>query len=149
MSRISRSRTGRTLTPSAPGAAHPSLASGAFAAAAEGALPGFLAVPDSLDGELAAALAAVLAADLAAVLVAVITVAMTVAITVVPSPFPPSHGMCPMTDPSPPNRRREELRAFLLLSIVMAPVLALLAVAGYGFIVWMLQLLSGPPGPMH
>jgi nitrate reductase NapE len=39
-----------------------------------------------------------------------------------------------------------ELRAFLVLSVVMAPVLAVLAVSGYGFLVWMVQLVAGPPG---
>lgn len=43
-------------------------------------------------------------------------------------------------------RRTEELRSFLFLSIVMAPVLAVVIVAGYGFLVWMYQLLAGPPG---
>ena len=40
-----------------------------------------------------------------------------------------------------------ELRAFLLLAVVMGPVLAVVIVSGYGFLVWMFQLLVGPPGP--
>ncbi|MFZ4288680.1 periplasmic nitrate reductase, NapE protein [Variovorax sp. HJSM1_2] len=40
----------------------------------------------------------------------------------------------------------EELRSFLFLSVVMAPVLAVMIVGGYGFMVWMFQLLAGPPG---
>lgn len=40
-----------------------------------------------------------------------------------------------------------ELRAFLLLAVVMAPVLAVIIVAGYGFLVWMFQIVAGPPGP--
>jgi nitrate reductase NapE len=40
-----------------------------------------------------------------------------------------------------------ELRAFLLLAVVMAPVVAVVVVAGYGFLVWMYQLFAGPPGP--
>jgi nitrate reductase NapE len=48
---------------------------------------------------------------------------------------------------SPPPTRQEELRAFLLLSVLMAPVLAVLVVSGWGFIVWMYQLFAGPPGP--
>ena len=43
-------------------------------------------------------------------------------------------------------RRTEELRSFLFLSIVMAPVLAGVIIAGYGFMVWMVQLVAGPPG---
>jgi len=42
--------------------------------------------------------------------------------------------------------KAEELRAFLVLSIVMAPVLAGVVVASYGFLVWMVQLFAGPPG---
>ncbi len=42
--------------------------------------------------------------------------------------------------------KAQELRSFLLLSIVMAPVLAVIFVSGYGFAVWMFQLVAGPPG---
>lgn len=49
---------------------------------------------------------------------------------------------------TPPATRAQELRAFILLAVVMAPVLAVLIVAGYGFLVWMYQLVAGPPGPM-
>ena len=42
--------------------------------------------------------------------------------------------------------RKEELRSFLFLTIVMAPVLAVMVVGGYGFLVWMYQLIAGPPG---
>jgi nitrate reductase NapE len=45
------------------------------------------------------------------------------------------------------GKKTAELRAFLFLTVVMAPLLAGLIVAGYGFAVWMLQLLAGPPGP--
>ena len=39
------------------------------------------------------------------------------------------------------------LRMFLLLTVVLAPVLAVMVVGGYGFLVWMYQLVAGPPGP--
>ena len=42
--------------------------------------------------------------------------------------------------------RGQELRSFLFLSVVMAPVLAGIIVAGYGFLVWMFQIITGPPG---
>ena len=42
--------------------------------------------------------------------------------------------------------RGQELRAFLFLTVVLAPVLAVMVV-GYGFLVWMYQLVAGPPGP--
>jgi nitrate reductase NapE len=43
--------------------------------------------------------------------------------------------------------RGQELRAFLFLTVVLAPVLAVMVVGGYGFLVWMYQLVAGPPGP--
>jgi len=45
-----------------------------------------------------------------------------------------------------PHSRAQELRAFLALSVVLAPVLAVAVVTGYGFLVWMVQLVAGPPG---
>ena len=42
--------------------------------------------------------------------------------------------------------RWEELCLFLLLTVVLAPVLAVLTVGGYGFLIWMYQLVAGPPG---
>ena len=41
--------------------------------------------------------------------------------------------------------RAEERRAFLLLAVVLAPVLAIALVGGYGFLIWMSQILMGPP----
>ena len=42
--------------------------------------------------------------------------------------------------------RGEELRAFLFLTVVLAPVLAVMIVGGYGFLVWMYEVVTGPPG---
>lgn len=39
--------------------------------------------------------------------------------------------------------RMEELRVFLFLTVVLAPVLAVIVVGGYGFFVWMYQLFTG------
>ena len=44
-----------------------------------------------------------------------------------------------------PSTRQEELRSFLFFTVFMAPVIAVLLVAGYGFAVWMAQLIGGPP----
>ena len=41
--------------------------------------------------------------------------------------------------------RNEELRSFLFLTVVMAPVLTGVIIVVYGFLVWIFQLLSGPP----
>ncbi|HEX5685330.1 MAG TPA: periplasmic nitrate reductase, NapE protein [Ideonella sp.] len=48
----------------------------------------------------------------------------------------------------PASTRSQELRAFLFLAIVLAPIIAVLVVSGYGFLVWIYQLLAGPPGPV-
>lgn len=44
------------------------------------------------------------------------------------------------------SRRSRELRAFLFLTVVLFPLLAVGAVAGYGFLVWIWQIFNGPPG---
>lgn len=49
-------------------------------------------------------------------------------------------------DDGEPVSKAQELRSFLFLSVVMAPILAVIVVGGYGFLVWMLQLVLGPPG---
>jgi periplasmic nitrate reductase NapE len=41
--------------------------------------------------------------------------------------------------------KRRELFVFLFLTLVLAPVIAVLVVAGYGFLVWMIQIVAGPP----
>lgn len=45
----------------------------------------------------------------------------------------------------PISRRRQELIVFLLFTVLVAPVLAVAIVGGYGLAIWMYQLLSGPP----
>lgn len=42
--------------------------------------------------------------------------------------------------------RRAERRAFLFLTVVLFPLLAVLLVAAYGFVVWIWQMVAGPPG---
>jgi nitrate reductase NapE len=49
--------------------------------------------------------------------------------------------------PSDRPSRAQELSLFLFLTVVLAPVLAVAIVGGYGFLVWMYQLFAGPPGP--
>lgn len=46
-----------------------------------------------------------------------------------------------------PARRRRELLTFLVLAFGIWPVVAVGVVGGYGFIVWMYQIINGPPGP--
>jgi nitrate reductase NapE len=43
--------------------------------------------------------------------------------------------------------RRAEILAFVVLAVLIWPVLAVGVVGGYGFLVWMYQIVFGPPGP--
>ena len=42
--------------------------------------------------------------------------------------------------------RAEERRTFWFLTLLAAPILAVLLVSGYGFVVWITQMILGPPG---
>jgi len=44
-----------------------------------------------------------------------------------------------------PITKSEERWAFLILAVFLAPFMAGVIVGGYGFIVWMLQVVFGPP----
>ncbi|MEP0202962.1 MAG: periplasmic nitrate reductase, NapE protein [Halioglobus sp.] len=44
------------------------------------------------------------------------------------------------------SEKTQERRVFLFLVVFLAPALAFMIVGGYGFTVWMSQLLLGPPG---
>lgn len=41
------------------------------------------------------------------------------------------------------NQRQDELKAFLFITVIMFPILAVAVVGGYGFLVWFLQVLTG------
>ncbi|MGX5218760.1 MULTISPECIES: periplasmic nitrate reductase, NapE protein [Pseudomonas] len=41
----------------------------------------------------------------------------------------------------------KETRLFLFLVICLFPALAVAIVGGYGFFIWFMQMLLGPPGP--
>jgi periplasmic nitrate reductase NapE len=54
------------------------------------------------------------------------------------------------TDPVPDTlmrRRRMEIFAFLFLTAVLMPALAVATVGTYGLSVWIYQIINGPPGP--
>jgi len=51
-----------------------------------------------------------------------------------------------MDDGSVSHTKAQELRSFLFLSVMLAPAIAGIVIAGYGFAVWMFQLAAGPPG---
>ncbi|MDF1634303.1 periplasmic nitrate reductase, NapE protein [Mycoplana sp. MJR14] len=46
------------------------------------------------------------------------------------------------------SRRRAELIAFFVLAFGIWPLVAVGVVGGYGFLVWMFQIVYGPPGPL-
>jgi len=46
-----------------------------------------------------------------------------------------------------PRRKRMEVFAFLFLTAVVMPVLAVGVVGSYGLTVWIYHMLAGPPGP--
>lgn len=61
-----------------------------------------------------------------------------------------------MTVSDPPNapfsasgrsRRRSEWLTFVFLTVILAPVVSVGIVGGYGFLVWIYQIFTGPPGP--
>ena len=45
------------------------------------------------------------------------------------------------------QRKREESRLFIFLVVFLFPILAVVIVSGYGFLVWIAQMIFGPPGP--
>ena len=49
--------------------------------------------------------------------------------------------------PGRPRRKRMEVFAFLFLTAVVMPALAIATVGSYGLVVWLYQMIAGPPGP--
>ena len=48
--------------------------------------------------------------------------------------------------PAPPaDKKSSEFKAFLFLTVVMAPVLAGVVIGTYGLLVWIYQMIAGPP----
>lgn len=52
-----------------------------------------------------------------------------------------------LPSPEPKSGRRRELLTFFILAFGIWPIVAVGVVGGYGFLVWMFQILYGPPGP--
>jgi len=44
------------------------------------------------------------------------------------------------------NDKKTEWRAFILLVVFLAPILSVAIVGGFGFAVWISQIILGPPG---
>ncbi len=51
-----------------------------------------------------------------------------------------------MTEEQTGDGKQAEWRAFILLVVFLAPALSVAIVGGYGFIVWISQMILGPPG---
>lgn len=50
--------------------------------------------------------------------------------------------------PTRTSSKREETRLFIFLIVFLFPILSVIIVSGYGFIVWISQMvIFGPPGP--
>ncbi len=60
---------------------------------------------------------------------------------------PPMPASIPALKGDTARRRRMEIFAFLFLTAVLMPGLAVATVGGYGFAVWVYQMVAGPPGP--
>jgi nitrate reductase NapE len=53
--------------------------------------------------------------------------------------------MDPRPEPPEATRKSSEMRAFLFLTVVMAPALAGIVIGTYGLLVWIYQMIAGPP----
>ncbi len=51
-----------------------------------------------------------------------------------------------MSDDTEPKAKKHELRVFLFLTVLLFPILSIALMGGYGFIIWMSQIIYGPPG---
>jgi nitrate reductase NapE len=48
---------------------------------------------------------------------------------------------------NPVRQRRMEIYAFLIITALLMPALAVATVGSYGLSVWIYQTIAGPPGP--
>ncbi|GGC80632.1 periplasmic nitrate reductase, NapE protein [Marinobacter halophilus] len=47
---------------------------------------------------------------------------------------------------APEQRKRHEFRLFIFIIVFLFPILAVAVVGSYGFLIWMSQVIMGPPG---
>ena len=45
--------------------------------------------------------------------------------------------------------KSRESRVLAFLTFVLAPLIAVAFVGGYGFLIWIVQMVAGPPGSAH
>ena len=48
--------------------------------------------------------------------------------------------------PTDTSIKRDETRLFVFLIVFLFPILSVVLVSGYGFMVWIIQMIFGPPG---
>lgn len=46
---------------------------------------------------------------------------------------------------SPARQKKRERRGFIFITVFFFPALSIILVGGYGFAIWILQLMFGPP----
>lgn len=44
------------------------------------------------------------------------------------------------------NTKKDERNMFLFITVILFPILTVILIGGYGFAVWILQMIYGPPG---
>jgi nitrate reductase NapE len=44
------------------------------------------------------------------------------------------------------TEKNRELLIFLFLTVLLAPIITVIVVGGFGFAVWIMQMMTGPPG---
>lgn len=44
-----------------------------------------------------------------------------------------------------PTDKQVELRLFLFITLILFPLLSIVLVGGYGFLIWISQIILGPP----
>jgi len=45
-----------------------------------------------------------------------------------------------------PPRKRDEFLAFLFVAVILAPLLAVMLIGGYGLAIWIAHMFGAPPG---
>ena len=50
------------------------------------------------------------------------------------------------TEVTAAEQKSRERNTFIFLAVFLAPILSVAIVGGYGFLVWISQILTGPPG---
>ena len=44
------------------------------------------------------------------------------------------------------QKRQDELKLFLFLTVILAPIFSIMLIGSWGLVVWISQMIFGPPG---